>query len=536
MNILISPSSFLPPNKSLWKNLSSLSSKLDFAEYNNLIMSFNKLDDYDLLILLIFLQDYNFENKENIFDLIINNLTVSLKKNKLIFIAISSYFYNNLIRVSKKQPSNIISFNNFKSNLYDISIHNPNLFIIDLDVIYSKLGYENIFDSRNWYYSHLRLSQKGIQITDEAFSSVINRSLEPEKKLLILDCDNTLWGGVIGEDDLNGLIIGNEGIGLAYKEFQLAIKKLKSEGLILAICSKNYEKDVNFVFENHKEMVLTKNDIVISKINWDEKTENIKNIANDLSIGLNSIVFWDDNPLEREKVKIALPEVCVVEVPKEINLWPQLILESNLFAKSNLSKEDITKTEQYKMREKFKKIEKKTFNKFKFLKQIGLKPSIKKLTTNDLSRAIQLCKKTNQFNLSTKRYSEKDLLIFLQDNSYDLFIISAVDRFGDHGKIGLAIIKYQIDNAFLDSFILSCRILGRYIEFWLLQTLINKIKQKKIGTLLIEYKKTERNVIVKDFLDSCKFILKKELLNKNNTLQIKVSSESKIINVNSLYE
>ena len=239
MNILFSSTSFLPPTKKLWKNLNLLSSKLYFDEYNNITMTFNKINNYDSIILLIFLQDINFENKKNLLDIILENLIFCTEKNRTVFVAISSYFYNNLIRASKHQSSNELKFIEFKKNIYDISKKNPNLFIIDLDILYRKIGYENIFDTRNWFFSRLRLSNDGIQITDEGISSVIARSILPEKKLLVLDCDNTIWGGVVGEDGYDGILLGNEGIGLAYKEFQKEIKKLKSEGLILAICSKN---------------------------------------------------------------------------------------------------------------------------------------------------------------------------------------------------------------------------------------------------------------------------------------------------------
>ena len=536
MNILFSSTSFLPPTKKLWKNLNLLSSKLYFDEYNNITMTFNKINNYDSIILLIFLQDINFENKKNLLDIILENLIFCTEKNRTVFVAISSYFYNNLIRASKHQSSNELKFIEFKKNIYDISKKNPNLFIIDLDILYRKIGYENIFDTRNWLFSRLRLSNDGIQITDEGISSVIARSILPEKKLLVLDCDNTIWGGVVGEDGYDGILLGNEGIGLAYKEFQKEIKKLKSEGLILAICSKNNDKDVSYVLENNPEMVLKKNDIVSFRINWREKAENIESIAKELSIGLDSIAFWDDNPLEREKIKNTLSEVFVFNVPNEIDLWPKLIAESDIFAKNNLSQEDLKKTEQYKARAQFKELQKKSFDKYDFLKQIGLKPKINNLEINDINRAVQLCKKTNQFNLSTKRYSEKDLISFLNSENYDLFIISAIDRFGDHGKIGLAIIKYIDNKTYLDSFMLSCRILGRDIEFWFLQTLLNKIKKNGKDFLFIEYQKTDRNYIVKEFLESCKFIMKDTSLQQDNTYSVNVSTDSKIIEIESLYE
>jgi len=229
MDILISSTSFIPNYKSSWKKLYNLTSNLDFEDYNNIVMSFNKLEHYDALILIFFLQDIDITNHKNLFDIVIENLTFSLKSNKLIYVSISSYCFNNIIRESKKQSELINLFNKFKNKLYRLSKNNSNLFIVDLDIVFSKIGYENVFDSRNWYFSHLRLSNQGIELTDEVLYSFIKRNNINPIKLLLLDCDNTLWGGIVGEDEINGLNIGNEGLSLAYKEFQIAIKQLKKE-------------------------------------------------------------------------------------------------------------------------------------------------------------------------------------------------------------------------------------------------------------------------------------------------------------------
>jgi len=208
MDILISSTSFIPNYKSSWKKLYNLTSNLDFEDYNNIVMSFNKLEHYDALILIFFLQDIDITNHKNLFDIVIENLTFSLKSNKLIYVSISSYCFNNIIRESKKQSELINLFNKFKNKLYRLSKNNSNLFIVDLDIVFSKIGYENVFDSRNWYFSHLRLSNQGIELTDEVLYSFIKRNNINPIKLLLLDCDNTLWGGIVGEDEINGLNIG----------------------------------------------------------------------------------------------------------------------------------------------------------------------------------------------------------------------------------------------------------------------------------------------------------------------------------------
>ena len=537
MNILISCTSFLPNSKTYWKKLSTVTNSIEFEEYNNIILSFKKIHNYDALFCIILLQDIqNINKKKSYSKFFMENLIKALKSNKLIYISISSFFYTNIFRESKVESQEIKFFRRFKQELYLLSKKNNNLYIIDLDLIFSKIGFDNIFDSRNWYFSHLRFSNKGLISIDNILFDLIKKKHQTPIKLLVLDCDNTLWGGIVGEDESSNLKLGDEGEGLAFKEFQSAIKNLNNDGLLLALSSKNIAEDVNKVFMKNMNMVLKKNDIIVSKINWKEKHENIREISEELSIGISSIAFWDDNPLEREKIKKQLPEVFVFDVPEEVNLWAKTIKESNLFVKQQLTKEDLDKNKQYKSRAKFKKLENLIANKSDLLKEIKLVPKIKKIDQSDLVRVEQLCLKTNQFNLSTKRYYMNELSNLFKMENNDIFILSAKDKFGDHGKIGLAILVYKNNICYLDTFILSCRILGRDIESWFLQNLINNINKSKYNKLNIEYKMTARNEMVKDFLVKCNFKNKKIIKQNKQNLIFEVSTNSKIINIKKMYE
>jgi FkbH-like protein len=535
MNFLFSSSSFLPASNIYWKKIRNESTSLDFSEYGNIVHSLLSLENFDSLIATVFFEDiYNSKN-QNATELILKALKQALILGKPIYFSIGHNFSKNYITSARYQDHENQQYNFFKENLYQLSLNNNNLFIIDLDKAFALHGHKNIYDMRNRYFSHMRISHEGINIIDNLVSDVIKRSISACKKVLILDCDNTLWGGVIGEDELGGIAIGGDGLGHAFKDFQLIVKTLKDTGILLALASKNEEKDVWNVFDNHNEMILKKEDIVISKINWLEKSENIKQISDELGLGLDSFVFWDDNPIEREKVKNSLPDVTVIEAPKEVFEWPEILSNLNEFSRFQITAEDAQKLEQYKSRAKFNKTKSDiNFDQKEFLKQINLKPFMLSIDNSSLSRSAQLTQKTNQFNLRTQRYTETELQEMLNSNDHQCFIFSAVDDFGDHGQIGLSLIKYNYDNksAFLDTFLLSCRILGRDIELWMMQSILNKLNKDGITILEIEYLETQRNGLVRSFLSECDSNFEKLY---SSGKKIRLSTCDTIIDVHKMY-
>lgn len=537
MTALFSSSSFLPNSNIFWKKIRNEVNSIEFSEYGNIVNSLLSVNEFDSLITTVFFEDIYNSDSNNGINLILNALEQSMNFNKPIFFSIAHNSCNNYISCVRYQNEEQIQYNYFKESLYKISSKYNNLFIIDLEKLFNLHGNKNIYDKRNWYFSHMRVSNEGLELIDLIISNVIKRSFAACKKVLILDCDNTLWGGVIGEDNLTGISIGGDGLGHAFKDFQIAAKSLKENGTLLALASKNEEEDVWDVFNNHNEMILKKDDIVLAKINWIEKSQNIKELADDLGLGLDSFVFWDDNPIEREKVKKSLPEVTVIDVPKEIYKWPDILLNLIEFSKFQVTEEDLFKSDQYKSRAEFNRNKKNiNFDQKDFLKKINLKPSIAVVDHSSLSRAAQLTQKTNQFNLRTKRYSEIELQKIVNNKDYKCLISSAVDDFGDHGQIALSIIKYDHANkiAFLDTFLLSCRILGRDIELWLLQSILNDLNKAEIQILEIEYIKTERNKLVKDFLTKCDSNFKK-LKSDNDSVKFRIATEKQIINTKEMY-
>ena len=470
-NISISSSSFLIPNHYAWNENLKKKYNIDFNLINNLSQGFYNSSVHNILFATIFTNDlideskkYNSKEIKKISDTVINLAKYRLKKSSspLIIFLINQKGKNIFNYLSKKNNSELL-FENIFNKLLLIAQKNSNLILLNFNSVIEKTK-DNIFDQRNWYLTNCRLSSYGHEIIATCLKKILNKISSVSKKVLILDCDNTLWGGIIGEDGIRNIKLGQDGVGKAFLDFQKKIKKLSLDGILLCISSKNNLKDVIDVFENHSQMEIKKEDLISIKVNWDEKYLNIKQIASDLNVSLDSMVFWDDNPLERNKIKKFLPEVFVVEPDKEIINWPEQLDNLDIFSKIKVTKEDKRKLEQYKIRSKF--LDQKTVAKdeIKYLKSIKLKPKMINLNKDNIARASQMTLKTNQFNLRTKRYSISEIQKFGKSKEYTVKLIQLSDLYGDHGIVGLIILK-KLNNSsiFIDTFLISCRVFGRYL-------------------------------------------------------------------------
>ena len=514
MKINLSSTSFLLPKNKSWEHLSNLKD-ISFSEYGDIFSNMSKLKKakkYDIEFFMIFLpdlldyfdtkQDKNLEKKK-IDNLILLIKSKIIKNNNRIVICISDFLYSNTINFSQA-PQNSKQIKNYLINdLYDLAKKFKNLYIVDIDNIFSKDGLNNCFDQRNYYLCGCRLSILGIEILAKNLRKILNRIYFTNKKVLILDADNTLWGGIVAEDGINKIQIKEDGEGFAFFDFQRAIKKIKEDGVILVIVSKNNEMDVLSVFKKHKSMFLKEEDITNFKVNWNEKTDNIIKLSKELDLGLDSFVFWDDNPIEREKVRRNLKNVTVIEPDKDVSNWTKQLLEYEGFSKFVVTGSDKLKSKQYKIRGKFISDKSKSHNEFDYLKSINLKP--KKININDsnLSRAIQLSQKTNQFNLRSIRYNSNDFAKIKKNKI--CFLVNLKDIYGDHGIIALIILeKINKDSLFIDTFLMSCRVLGRYLESWILGEIKKIALNKRFKNIIIEYIPSKRNQIVEKFLKSSK--------------------------------
>jgi FkbH-like protein len=394
-------------------------------------------------------------------------------------------------------------------NSYLESCIHPNLKLVNLEKIIASIGIQNSFDSRYYYSSKapytIEFFKAYSQFIKPFFMSANGRS----KKALIFDCDNTLWQGILGEDGFNGIEMSPETKnGAIYREIQSIAISLSRRGVLIGLCSKNNLKDVDEVLASHPDMVLRDEHITIKKVNWSDKIINLKEISTELNIGLDSLVFIDDSPFEVNLVRSQLPELKVVKVPSKLHKYTE-IMRNILGDFYNLtsSNEDESKTRIYKEQLKRHKIKKTFSNIDEYLSSLCLEISISENSNSIVDRISQISLKTNQFNLTTRRYTETDIFGFIEDTRYCVYSLSVCDKYGDYGSTGLAIILINGGIATIDTFLISCRIIGRYIEFSFIDYIINKMRDNNIEFLNAKYIKTGKNNQTENFYEDCGFDL-----------------------------
>ena len=545
MQLSIFCTSFVPCGVNQWPKTSQVCSCIHESNYGDALYFNPKTPNTELELLLLFIDDFD---SPKIFGEYIDNLVRnietlgSLKQHLIVAIAASSS--RSIINFGKLPSDAKVALQQAIWSLYNLTKTISNLYVMDVDQAFSDLGYQHAYDDRNWYFAHFRLSSQGMALLDNETANFISRIISPPKKVLILDCDNTLWGGVVGEVGISGIELGSDGLGAAFQDFQKQIQLLSDNGVIICLCSKNTETDVKNVFENHDGMVLRWDEMSAIRVNWEDKSQNIAAIAKDLDLDPASFVFWDDNPLEREQVKLKLPMVSVVEAPSEVSEWKNTIQHLHEFSKFSVTEEDKSKTKQYKMRSQFI-LEEKSFNskKTEFLKTINLEPTFKRLDQSLVMRASQMTQKTTQFNLRTEIYSVKEVEDIISSSERYGFLCSAKDKFGDHGNVGFAIIeRLDQSTAFLNTFLFSCRVLGRDLEYWFLQRLLRCLQNDGINTLVSEYRETTRNEIARTFIEALEKKGKCTRIDANralgldpNGLAYEFSTNVDIVNVEGMY-
>ena len=321
-----------------------------------------------------------------------------------------------------------------------------------------------------------------------------------------LRLDNTLWGGVIGDDGINGIQIGELGNGRAFTNLQIWLKKLKERGIILAICSKNNEDTAKEPFLKHPEMVLKLDDISCFVANWEDKASNIKYIQKVLNIGMDSMVFLDDNPFERNLVKSMIPEIEVPELPEDPSLYLSYLQSLNLFETASFSEEDKKRTSQYQAEAKRVETERMFDNYDDYLKSLEMVATVSAFDEFQTPRISQLTQRSNQFNLRTVRYTEDDIKRIMASDEYIGRYFMLKDKFGDHGLISVVILKKLSDKTlFIENLLMSCRVLKRGMEEFIINSLIDAARQGGYTELIGEYIPTAKNAMVKDFYKNMGF-------------------------------
>lgn len=381
---------------------------------------------------------------------------------------------------------------------------NEYLFLFDYDLFLGKIGKIQSFDERLYYLADMRLKPSYLSEFAADLSLYMKAFYVTPKKCLVLDLDNTLWGGVIGESGLDGIQLGPDPKGRSFMEFQQYILSLHNRGIILAINSKNnYDEAINAI-NNHPHMVLREENFAAIEINWDDKVKNLKSLASEMNIGLDSMVFVDDDEYNREMVKEFLPEVLVVDMPKDFSMYLSTIDSLDCFVTLNLTKEDLKKGIMYAEEKQRKTLKESSTNLTNYLNLLQMKGVFKVDDNQNIKRISQLTQKTNQFNMTTKRYSEQQIEDFILDDNYHVITLDLSDKFGDYGTTGLAIVDCELEYR-LDTFLLSCRILGRNAENALMSEIASLIKNKGGKVLLGSFIETDRNQVARDAFEKLGF-------------------------------
>ena len=382
--------------------------------------------------------------------------------------------------------------------LMSLSKQYLNLFVCDIAGLQNLFGRQFMFSPNVYMSTEMVLSVNALPYVASRVVDMIGAIRGQFKKCLILDLDNTVWGGVIGDDGLEGIELGHGlGIGKAFTEFQMWVKKLKQRGIIICVVSKNNEETAKEPFEKHPDMVLKLDDIAVFMANWETKVDNIRAIQGILNISFDSMVFLDDNPFERNIVRENISGITVPELPEDPGKYLEYLYSLNLFETASYSNADKDRTKQYQVEAKRVSLAKTFTNEADFLKSLDMISTVTGFTKFNTPRVAQLSQRSNQFNLRTIRYTEADITSMAEDPDVIDLSFTLEDKFGDNGLIAVIIMKKQDEETlFVDTWFMSCRVLKRGMENFTLNTMVECAKKKGFKRIIGEYLPTPKNKMV----------------------------------------
>lgn len=381
-----------------------------------------------------------------------------------------------------------------------------NVYLIDLDALQTRYGREHFSDAKLYYIAKMPISVDVLPEVAKLVIETVQVLRGSVKKCVVLDLDNTLWGGVIGDDGLSGIQIGELGTGHAFSDFQTWLKELKNRGILLAVCSKNNEAAAKEPFEKHPEMVLRLEDFSVFVANWEDKASNIRTIQKVLNIGMDSLVFLDDNPFERNLVRSMIPEITVPELPEDPALYLQYLRSLNLFETASYSADDSDRTDQYR-RQAERAVFEASFQSYEdYLAGLEMKAVAAPFDPFHYPRIAQLTQRSNQFNLRTVRYTEAEIEALAEDQNHICLYFTLKDKFGDHGLISVVILDRQPDDVlFISEWLMSCRVLKRGMEEFIVDTIVRTAVQHGFRRIIGEYLPTQKNAMVRDLYEKMGF-------------------------------
>jgi FkbH-like protein len=381
--------------------------------------------------------------------------------------------------------------------LMEFSAQTPNFHVCDISSIQNLVGKSTFFQSSVYINTEMVLSIDVLPRIAYKTLSIISAMYGKFKKCVVLDLDNTVWGGIIGDDGLENIQVGSLGIGKAFTEFQYWVKKLKNRGVIVAVCSKNTESVAKEPFEKHPDMVLKLDDIAVFIANWENKVDNIRKIQQILNIGFDSMVFLDDNPFERNMVRENIPGLLVPELPEDPAEYLEYLYTLDLFETVSYTDNDAERTRQYQIEAQRITLFEKFTNEDDFLESLNMVSVVETFNKFNIPRVAQLSQRSNQFNLRTVRYTEADIEHIAASPNYYTFSFTLEDKFGNNGLICVVILqKESSDVLFIDTWFMSCRVLKRGMENFTLNTIAGFAKDNGFDSLKGEYIATAKNGMV----------------------------------------
>lgn len=374
--------------------------------------------------------------------------------------------------------------------------------LLDLGSAASRIGTEHLSDPKLWHHAKQAVSPAAAPWLGDQVGRILAAIRGLSKKVAVLDLDNTLWGGVIGDDGIDGIVLGQgSGSGEAYQSFQRYLKRLTGRGVLLAVSSKNDQKIAEAAFDEHPEMVLWRGDFAAFEANWNDKPSAVRRIAKDLDLGLDSLVFIDDNPAERELMRRTLPMVAVPELPEAPELYARCIADAGYFEAVSFTADDAQRNEQYVANRERRQLQASTTDMDSFLRDLQMTLTVGPFQPADLARVTQLINKTNQFNLTTRRYTEAEVRAMMEDPSVLTYAGRLADRFGDNGLTSIVIGRVVPDESAkaieLDTWLMSCRVLGRRVEHAMLSVVAKDAGEAGAAKLIGRYRPTPKNGLVK---------------------------------------
>ena len=410
----------------------------------------------------------------------------------------------------QSSSSQVAAIQKINDEIRRLAAGHTGVYILDYDGLIARHGRAGWHDERKWLIARMPIAADHLKDLADEWLRFVHPLVGKTCKALVTDLDNTLWGGVIGEDGMEGISLGVEYPGAAFQAVQRAMLDLYQRGILLAVCSKNNPADAMEALEKHPGMLLKPEHFAAWRINWNDKAANLREIATELNIGVDTLAFLDDNPVERERIRSDLPEVTVLDLPSDPMEFARVLRETPVFERVTLSDEDRERGRYYTEQRQRLELEQSASSLEDFFRSLGQEIEISPVTPAALTRVAQLTQKTNQFNLTTRRYSEQQVAELAKNPAWGVYTVRVKDRLGDNGLVGVVITHDNEELTEIDTFLLSCRVVGRTVETAILSFLIDQAWRRGRTKLQGWFSPTKKNDLAKEFYAQHKFQVAEE--------------------------